>query len=138
MVKVEDLRVGNWVDYEHTSHYVTGIIDKSIYSKWPKQSTEEDDYVDMQDNYEPILLTPKILEAAGFRRDPQGGHNYFDVTLIGGRKTRIRGFLSEGVFCTIFKNERFVDVKHLHQLQNLFYSLTGEELKVQLPAKEPV
>jgi hypothetical protein len=75
--------------------------------------------------HEPIPLTPEILEKAGFVYDKithyknilmlAEGDNGFDVW--------VKHF-GEG--------NRINAVKHLHQLQNLYFALTGEELNIEL------
>lgn len=84
--------------------------------------------------YEPIPLTPEILESAGLKVK----------TNICGVNWTIHA--SPGKWFTISKNSHgdfwrtwwdcvmcfYVELKYLHQLQNLFHSLTGNELKINL------
>jgi hypothetical protein len=79
---------------------------------------------------EPIPLTPELLEKCGFEEEykseftikhtntkmPQFG---YDWNKTFGWRVRYYG-------------EHFNHVKYLHQLQNLFYSLTGQELQIEL------
>lgn len=114
MVRAEELRIGNWL--QHSG------------SKTPYMVTLErfwKDYVTADAFYylEPIELTEDILIKCGFKKSQflniTFDLNGFIITNNG------NGFiLSTGIFN--------VKVKYLHQLQNLIYSLTGEELTIKL------
>lgn len=86
-------------------------------------------------NYQPIELTPEILEAAGFKYneftenyeifyDAVGmvGINKYDGSFIIGNDNEDMGFTGD------IKSA----CKYLHQLQNLIHSLTGQELQIDL------
>ncbi len=73
---------------------------------------------------QPIVLTPEILINAGFifgRRFC--GQDFYDVK----RKKNVFGMEAWE-----FKrnNESLIDVAHFHQLQNLYYALSGQELGI--------
>lgn len=78
----------------------------------------------------PIPLTEDILLKCGFVRKKFGidPYNLQD------------GWLKFSFGLTIWEDGRLfyewmggnIEVKHLHQLQNLYYSLTGKELKVEI------
>ena len=88
-------------------------------------------------NYEPVELTPDILEAAGFGVNKDNSFGYVNEN---------EGILIElGDFDEEFGRRVFYYVlpdtddytciaycKHLHQLQNLYFALTGEELKIDI------
>lgn len=63
--------------------------------------------------YEPISLTGKILQDLSVDQSLKIGSN------------------SEGFFYYT-SNGRFVKLNYLHQLQNLYFTITGEELPVNL------
>jgi len=80
-------------------------------------------------NYEPIGLTEEFLEKNGFEYDQDT--NRFDLLFS----------LTNYDFCFsidthdneffYFINGRRLFIVSVHQLQNLFYSLTGEELPIK-------
>ena len=131
MIQANELRIGNWVNYEQTSHIVTGIKNNVIWSRWKGQENDEDEYLDDFDNYKPIPLSPEILGKCGFVRY----NNTWE--LVSDKNERY------GVWCfTIYdyresgynynSAEFPVKLNYLHQLQNLYFALTGEELTVKL------
>jgi len=130
MIKSNELRIGNWVkrniifgDTESpefgkiTQVYMDGFtVDYHYPAKW----------------YQPIPLTPEILEKCGFveqfgefilsNGDPyENGNFLFTIE----EDTIQISILNEG------SQLQYIFIpkpKHLHQLQNLYYALTGEEL----------
>jgi hypothetical protein len=94
----------------------------------------------MAENLKPIPLSPEILEKCGFEKR---SYKYGDYAWVKknhkGRLFRLR-VLNGSLHST--GNDRFMYwadkggsipiVKDLHQLQNLFFALTGEELEVNL------
>ena len=85
------------------------------------------DFMQNEDFYEPIPLTPEWLERMGFDNDCNatfGEYNAeyrweINVLVLWG---------SDG--CTEGHNIHF-PCNHVHQLQNLYFALTGEELTVK-------
>lgn len=121
-MKVNELRIGNWIIYEQTSHRITGIHDNDkISSRWRKQSDSEPDYIHSINDINPIPLTPEILEKAGFVYD--------SVTYY---KNNVHiGEFKSGLFLHSVLNKVSPKIEYLHQLQNLYFALTGEELIIE-------
>lgn len=120
-----ELRIGNWVLFND-------------YSGGPLQpyQIQGDDISRAAVNgvyHEPIPLTPEILEACGFVKRKEMFYkgeyciniNDRDV-LVGSRGTIFNGDPNYGVGINY-------ELKYLHQLQNLYFALTGEELTVNIP-----
>jgi len=59
-MKANDLRIGNLVDYEQTTHVVVGMDTQFLYTKWLRSPA--DLYCDCYENHKPIPLTAEILE----------------------------------------------------------------------------
>ena len=85
--------------------------------------------------FEPIPLTPEILQKHGFRYSPCGisgadmwqGMAFWNsdvITLRGNISTAKGGILHLAGY---FNSQ----IKYLHQLQNLYFALTGEELQIK-------
>jgi hypothetical protein len=109
MINPKELRLGNWVFY------------------YGKAIQLDEEYLEVlfgarnYQDYQPIELTPEILEKAGF--EP---YKYYSDTMSYKRDWFIwtKGWFQKGIKIL---NE---DVKYLHQLQNLYFALTGEELTI--------
>jgi hypothetical protein len=124
-MQAKELRIGNWV----TQVAVGGSIPCRV--SWltlQDLSKPEPMY-----KYEGTPLSPDILEKAGFVEIYGMPKEYFR-SLYSIRKQTERGkrnlyvlYINAG---TSFV--RLTDVPYLHQLQNLYHSLTGEELTVNL------
>ena len=86
---------------------------------------------------EPIPLTPEVLEKCGFDFIPEwdypdrskGDAWILKPYIVSETDNNIYGisWLIGGIFSSCP-----TEVKHLHQLQNLYFALTGEELNIQL------
>lgn len=74
---------------------------------------------------QPIPLTPEILEKCGFIFRPEGEEAYEQIWMKGNFEI----WEHDTGFCHSYINGG--DINYLHQLQNLIYSLTNEELNYQ-------
>lgn len=90
----------------------------------------------------PIPLTPEILEKCGFRQDDNCGfwNKNNEGAIFYTLNQEWHSFplkVVNGVYAKYFDCEDDFyswsgkPLKHLHQLQNLYYSLTGTELEIQ-------
>lgn len=75
---------------------------------------------------EPISLTPKVLESCGFRNFVRDEW----ILTYGNTHTDFE-FREDGLRLRHNTTAR-VPIKYLHQLQNFFYAIAGEELEVNL------
>lgn len=105
---------GNYVNY---SHLHTSVLDC--------------------EDIEPVPISPEILESCGFEK-------YGSYPIYKKRKAKKEGYHLQYEGLTISDvNEdgqefwtwatQGIDLKYLHQLQNLYFALTGTELEVKLP-----
>lgn len=134
MIQATELRIGNWVlelawdedaggnivgdpEGDQYVHVTVGLL-KYINDGNPPPSGIT--------RYEGIPLTPEILEKAGFESIYTNEYriavdlpnsSYFIVGFVTG--IPMEGFYSNGVY-----------LKYVHQLQNIFFSLCGEELAI--------
>ena len=84
----------------------------------------------------PILLTEDILLKCGFTKVENFGFHYHAIWFD---QVDTKGCVQESQFSLgrngtqVFVNNNWIcQIKHLHQLQNLFQIVTGEELNIQL------
>lgn len=142
MIKANELRIGNWVevyavvisgswyDADGNRHGQDKITEPTINRK---QIGVGDLNVILSSQaglatYRPIPLTPEILEKCGFDWSIyyQAFHKeYFEFD--------ITECYPKGYALTTFKRGLIIapNIQYLHQLQNLYYSLTGEELEIK-------
>lgn len=143
-VQAKDLRINNWVKI--------CFHEKEGWEEVQVTDIHHDNTIDTNSKfetnkyyYEPIELTPEVLIKCGFKQ-VEGEDNiweelklsnfeivwwisgmYFITTDGFGGDFDFNHATDEDTYWTIHHS-----VKHLHQLQNLFFSLTGEELIINL------
>lgn len=111
MIEAQELRIGNWVKNIYGNEVQITVIDDTV--TWPK----------------PIPLTPEWLERAGFEHilnnledfyaiDYEEGEFYF------GLSEYMDSYHIHGYHAT------YMPIRYVHQLQNLYFALTGQELKL--------
>lgn len=149
-MKASDLRIGNWV-YETriAGRKIATTIDSIMVDEIPLVNISSNGEHDAEyliegtalDDIEPIHLTPEILEKCGFEKT---------IDIIGKSKTEYIDYRSGG-FVLFYLPKGLVEVEfwnkgietindrhyigawqYLHQLQNLFFSLTNTELTINL------
>lgn len=130
MIEARELRIGNWV----TNHIIQSLPPKRY------QITAQCilDIADNRINREhilPIPLTPELLEKAGFE-DISPNKNALAVRIMINASEELAWWVSEGYLRHQTRDSGFTrrieHIKHLHQLQNLYFALMGEELKIDL------
>lgn len=138
-MEAKDLRIGNWV--ESDGNYITVFhIDRD-------DDRGRINYVG-EDQYNPIQLSPEILEKCGFEfkeyegittlsddfDDPKEDGTTKNWTLKIPSSSNIEGIRQFELVQFGNKNILFahnwlrVPIHHLHQLQNLYFALTGTEI----------
>ena len=134
MIKANELRLGNALEY-----LVEDCVDNS--SEWMLNIVDTADIVDAASNesifnkyYRPIPLTPEILEKCGFRMERKQwalnvGGELFHYAFIEGFVVYAKNKnYNELTLDSVTKPNRSRFIQHLHQLQNLYFALTNEEL----------
>jgi len=134
-----ELRIRNWV--KHTNESGTFNIQiKELREMEAVVSDDSDrgwnfDY----DAIEPIPLTEEILLKSGFSdKHYKKGHIGIDVKYENSTTTDFvleePKFMGEWDEYYTFElpSHKFVEVKHVHDLQNLFFILTGKELETKI------
>ena len=81
----------------------------------------------------PILLTEDILLQCGFEELKQSKGQYVIISesIYAIQLEIMFGFLKDGSML-VHLNDCEFELKHLHQLQNLYFALTNEELTIKL------
>lgn len=146
MIDVKELRIGNWVylpslskeayGNERVRFLVEGIYKDEDGYKVLCHCETKDGYSCTEDalpeEIEPIPLAEELLLKCGFKRAFYGFHNGIELYRM--------SFIFDEIVET--KNEWFLSMNHgknaitcspiryIHQLQNIYFDLIGEELKV--------
>jgi hypothetical protein len=146
MINYSELRVGNWI--------------KEIDGGFDRVTLDFFHALDVNtfgvEDYDPILLTPEILEAAGFTYGPTeergtdedqkvwgiqiSNSDYLEFETVHGieggtgNSTQWNEWRLVSGF-SMRRTEFWNQPKYLHQLQNLYHALTGEELQIDLTEK---
>jgi len=116
-MEANELRIGNYV----YCNFTTNQPDK-IY----KINCVDFDIINTKDgnmeNYKPIPLTEDILLECGFEFDG----------LFYSKGKFVLGNIDNYYFLCIDRSTPFKHFQYIHQLQNLYFALTGNELTVTL------
>ena len=112
-MKANELRIGNWVrwNYEESS-------EGNVYPV--EYGYELDDIKNNPNIVKPIPLTEEWLERFGWVKSKDRSHFWHDSNLS-------LWFNDNGLFIESVGGKLYI--KHLHQLQNLYFALTYEELQ---------
>lgn len=127
MVHTTQLRIGNWVMHDNEPYqFKLDSFERLTDGSDPKM-------VQWFQDLEPIPLTPEILEKCGFKL--WDDMSRYSIEFENGNTFQVTNcrevFLGGGDACT--EGHGFdLKIYHLHQLQNLYFSLTGKELEVKL------
>lgn len=132
MIQANELRKGNWVNYNGINCFITQIMLNELEAALK----EEDQYSYRLYNYDevhPIPLTPEILYKSELIKQERFHYSEVFCSANGNfiinqlRDSCEISYGLDGNFAIICKHNLF-----LHQLQNLYYALTGKELEVPL------
>ncbi len=143
-MKADELRIGNYIQIKEPKEEYIGVhlevieitsyLSQNIQCMTPNcisfycSKTEQNTYNFETDYFEPIPLTEEWLLKFDFSKSP------FDKTSLQYKKD-IYSLIGneENWFCLSVGNfvHTKVRIQYLHQLQNLYFALTGEELTIK-------
>jgi hypothetical protein len=114
MIAQNELRLGNWIKVKDKNYQVIYLSENGC-------GYDHEEFT-LFDSLEPIFITGNILQKAGFSKDDYGYKNgslalnqYEDVYHL--RLPQGTGY-GRGI-------------KYLHQLQNLYFNIAGQELTIK-------
>lgn len=119
-MRIQELRVGNLL---YNEGVVVTIDARTIFDIWDDKGLKK---------YSPIPITEVWLKKFGFESKGIGGFTFVYKELIGGDSRFV--VESDGLLFypqINFDICCFAEFKYVHQLMNLFYAITGEELTVK-------
>ena len=121
-MNANELRIGNWV-YDKRNKKNVSVSELS--NDFPNEvgyKTENGYWMTGALEYNPIPLTPEILEKCGFGKSDS---IHFGAVITGERVTDVKNVAE------IYVKRVGIRAQYLHQLQNIYFALTGEELKIE-------
>lgn len=129
-IKGSDIMIGNYFHVDGFPMYISGILNTTVYMDFNgNEAGEWEEYIK---DLIPILLTEDILLKAGFKKGNSSFTNEYQQK-IGDLLFSIMITTKGKFFFIPSVHVRWsIELNSLHQLQNLFKSLTGNELKINL------
>jgi len=134
MIQVNELKIGNLV-YYNGNHKEVGIVTSLQPKFYPKYcETSKDIFIGLNQRHDivynvkdiqPIPLTEEWLLKCGFER-VENNWKVLDNIVFKLSWERLAGLV------LVLENESIflAHINYLHQLQNLYFALTGEELQI--------
>lgn len=130
-MKAQELRIGNWLyDVEDGEYQVEQICTHRYDSTligvvWRKRSC----WTAVEET-QPIPLTPEWLERFGFEYEEGFADDYTKEPISLYNNPFLEGWTVETIFSELIK-KNMLNIKYVHQLQNLYFALTGQELELK-------
>lgn len=120
-MKANELRIGNWVEIIQPKKEIYTTVEQSTFS------------TNIENSFKPIILTEEWLLKFGFEfYETEKANNYkysiWRFTFVTDGKTK--GTQYANIFNALNFRE-FSLITYVHQLQNLHFALTGEELTMK-------
>lgn len=115
-MEAKELRFGNLIDYEATTHIVSGISESIIESYWLKDKGRTDLYQCSIDEIKPIPLTEEWISKFNEHLEQSGFIT--KRTLLG----RLMVYIGFSYITTL---------EFVHEYQNFYYITVGNELTLK-------
>ncbi len=115
-LKIQDLRIGNYIETENGIDEVRGVFNRNCFKDVFLVKNEDTEI----EKVKPIPITEEWLLRLGFEKI---GNNFDKDNVILWRNLKTNNL--------IFDRKLKVDIKYIHELQNLFHSLSGNELEMK-------
>jgi hypothetical protein len=131
MIKAEELRIGNYVTRKNFVTRDTELVQWNI-----ERFALVCDKISSIEEFSPILLNEKWLLKFGFSKNVK--YEYYTLFLSEDNSLSAQRIdywpndeLSVAELCYAGVCFKRVKLKHVHQLQNLYFAITGEELTIK-------
>jgi hypothetical protein len=127
MIKKHELRIGNWVLFHRRYIQIQNLGNSLANESVRTKGTEIVSFDGAHYNYlDPVPITPELLEFIEFVLPSKQG--FFTRVQNGVVKCKLDG----SYFIVLIGEVEFSHIQSLHQLQNLYFALTGEDLTIDL------
>ena len=138
MIRANELRIGNFVSVNKGFEMLVHSIykDDTLYLDFiPPLVNEGDIWEEDVSDVSPIKLTEEWLEKFGFLKLKGVKRKFYsqmthikDDFFVGTRDKRACDYKKGKSLVYVCHGDNIIDLYYVHQLQNLFFSLTGKEL----------
>lgn len=146
-IKPTELRIGNLVQFGINIVPIKSIYTESFLKKditiYVELNQKLSHYCLKIEEISPIQLTKEWLEKFGFEEDNPNEHNGFMIFNSNGLYLNIFTGTEKGFLISLSDVQTFQflkpmggNIKYVHQLQNLYFALTGEELIIKQQENE--
>lgn len=136
-MKANELRIGNLVEACGVICKLHSLTEDAFYCRPLKKSdVKKISSVAIYD-FKPIQLTEEWLIKFGFKKEvlSDGSAYYYTLDLNDDKYCDLsisNGDKNGCIEITLFPYEEWFRYKHVHQLQNLYFALTGKELTIKV------
>lgn len=130
-IKPQDLRIGNWVQFGGVPMKVVLIQQQSV-----AIGTEDNNFSASYDEIGPIPLTDEIMAKCGFYVEKAYGlwqHYYYNVNVLIMRLSDEYPYEHSWINYDTLLEMPLIDCRYMHELQNSFVAITGQELYIKKP-----
>lgn len=114
-MKAAELRIGNWIQSSSNKEYQINL-------SWYECCKDSTEGRDIQLDTFPIPLTEEWLIKFGFELNSNNNWSHWNFGL---------NFYKDGDFFESDQLPIFIYLQYVHQLQNLYFAITGEELTIK-------
>lgn len=122
IMEATELRIGNYIQYFKDIVVCTGVENKHPDYISAVQKEGACTYYNEEDSFTPIILTEEWLEKFRFKKQHRSEWRWKNILVVR---------IWRGSLYVKFKRYDIATFKHVHQLQNLYYALTNEELTIK-------
>lgn len=130
MIKENEIRIGNWFRHNNQWNYRSEAKCDFEFQFNANDWYQIGECCLWLENMEPIPLTEEWLLRFGFLKDERKYGGVLDTTSFWKSGIELKPIVNGTRFRLDFKSDCLIDINldYVHQLQNLSFALTGEEL----------
>ena len=132
MINASELRLGNYILFKLNGKISMTPCDFTHFEQLHRGDTS---------SFYPVMLKPELFQKCGFIENkdypllPQAREFKLVLPVIGSNNNELYGYVKNNGECfvraAVNNNIASINFFHLHQLQNLFFFLTGNELEIK-------
>lgn len=133
VMDVKELRIGNWIEEYFVNSVVISVTSEHYGDGQIRLAHSVENYprnIVQARVCNPIPLTKEWFENFGFKYYKGNSRGYYVMRY--GNRVKFRFIKHHDCYMIDGHNAK---IKYVHQLQNLYFALTGEELEIQKPAQ---